>query len=115
MTALPAAPEGLTLATPGADEEGMFRSAFGDPRPRTLAQILEVMEEKMVDASDFYEVQITDSTGEAEDSVFHGWTADFLPNEGDDGIETGGWPTREALVADLKELGIYEHLITDVS
>lgn len=119
MTALPKTPEGLTLTNVGNDETGMFRSAFGEPKPRTEAQLVEAMLEMDVMVSDVYEIAITDSTSEPEDTVWHGWTAEIRSEPDNDyggdasWISTGGWPSREALVADLKKVGFDDDIIVD--
>lgn len=111
---LPEPPEGLSLTKPGLDGSGMFRSAFGEPKPRSFDQLLEAMDEMEVDLYMIDEVAITDSREEPEDTVWHGWTAEIRTDAGmDDWIQTGGWPTREALVDDLIKLGIKDHQITD--
>lgn len=116
MTDLPDPPEGLELSQAGADANGMFRSIFGEPKPRNLSQLNEAIYEMMLDIETVFEVAITDSTSEPEDTVWYGWTAEIRTETpaGDAGwISTGGWPSREALVDDLKSVGIRESLMVD--
>lgn len=93
----------------------MFRSFFGDPKPSTLSELREAIEETNLDTSTA-SVWIDDSRDEL--SPFTGWTAELTGNtpEDDDemiGLSTAGFPTREELVAALIEVGVELENITD--
>lgn len=105
MTELPQVPGMAELKPAGTDSVGMFRSMFGDPKPQNYSQLLDALRETDINLA-LATIYVDDNTGEAPGSIFHGWTAEIHDDEDmERSLSTAGWPTKEALLNDLKCAG----------
>jgi len=112
----------IRLPPPGADETGMFRSAFGDPKPANLEQLRQALDEMGI-SPQIASVVVTHDPDDAP--PFAGWNAEFcddvqlsdeLDDEGEEWetrmMSTVGFPTREALLEVLTQVGVRPNNIT---
>jgi len=108
------------LPPPGTDGTGMFRSAFGDPKPANLEQLRQALDEVGI-SPHVASVVITHDPDDAP--PFAGWNAEFCDDvqtsdDPDDEewetrmVSTVGFPTREALLEVLTQVGVRSHNIT---
>jgi hypothetical protein len=104
------------LPAPGADGTGMFRSAFGDPKPASLEQLRQALDEIGISAT--LASVVVDHCPDDE-PPFRGWSAEFcddiqVSDEADDEgeewetrmLNTAGFPTKEALMDVLTQVGV---------
>lgn len=104
------------LPAPGTDETGMFRSAFGDPKPANLEQLRQALDELGISATT---ASVLISHDPDDEPPFRGWNAEFTEDvqtadDLDDGgedwetrmLNTAGFPTKEALMEVLTQVGV---------
>lgn len=92
----------------------MKRNTFGDPQPKGAAEISEALGER-----DINEPWGTISLDEESDPPFAGWSAELSGKDSDgedidSPINTLGYPTKEALIADLEAAGVKRSDLTVV-
>ncbi len=88
----------------------MRRNYFGEPLPATAEEIIQVLDERDLQA-EFAQAQIYDAQDEEE--PFRGWVAEISDADtGENRFSTLGFETRDALDAALDAAGI--QLIEDI-
>ena len=80
----------------------MYRTAFGDPVPANLDELVEAVSELDFDTRD---ATATIFDPEPDDrKIFQGYTAELMAQDGTL-LATGGWETAEGLIDDLVSAG----------
>ena len=82
----------------------MKRNMFGEPKPKGYEEMLEALDEAgAVAAESFARIEHNENDGD-----YTGWTADVMHETGETIFDTLGYEDKDALIADLKSLGITE-------
>lgn len=84
------------MREPGYDADGMFRNAFGEPKPNTIEQLNAAFDELNIDTTGDMSADVSETEGEGH---FKGWCADIRATNFDGEeveISTGGWKAGKA-------------------